>query len=319
MNVLISGSHGLIGGALTRHLTEKGHTVVPLVRPGTAEPGDGRLAGSSPTTFVAGASVPWDPAAGVMDLAALNRHAPYDAVVHLAGAGIGDRRWSPARRATILASRVEPTRLLARALAEMEPHPPVLVSASAVGFYGDGGDRELTEDDAVGQGFLADVCRNWEAATAAADHAMRVVHLRSGVVLSTRGGALAKQLPLFRLGLGGRLGTGKQYLSWITLDDELAVIDRVIADDRLRGPVNAVAPEPVTNAAFTAALAATLHRPAMLPVPALALGAALGRDLAAELLLAGQRVRPLRLEEVGHEFAHAHVADALDEVLNPST
>jgi uncharacterized protein (TIGR01777 family) len=318
MNVLISGSHGLIGGALTRRLSDEGHTVVPLVRPPDREPGKGHLAGSPSEPFAARPSVPWDPATGALDLAALDRHAPYDAVVHLAGAGIGDRRWSRARRDTILASRVEPTRLLARTLAGMDPRPPVL-SASAVGFYGDGGERDLTEDDTVGQGFLADVCRQWEAATAAADDTMRVVHLRSGVVLSTRGGALARQLPLFRLGLGGRLGSGKQYLSWITLDDELAVIDRVITDDRLAGAVNAVAPEPVTNAAFTTALAAALHRPAMLPVPAVALGAALGRDLAAELLLAGQRVRPRRLEDAGHEFAHAHITDALDAVLTAGT
>jgi len=313
MRVLVSGSHGLIGGALTRRLSRNGHTVVPLVRPGSPRTDGAPSAGAQPA---ASPSVPWDPATGMVDRAVLLDQGPYDAVVHLAGAGIGDRRWSPSRRAEILDSRVGPTRLLAETLVGLDPRPPVLVSASAIGFYGDQGDRELTEDDGPGQGFLADVCRAWESATAPADDALRVVHLRTGVVLSTRGGALAKQLPLFRLGLGGRLGSGRQYLSWITLEDELAVIERLLTDDRLVGPVNAVAPGPVTNAAFTAALASALRRPALLPVPRQALAVALGRDMATELLVSGQRVLPSRLAQVGHSFAHSHIGDALDAVLS---
>ncbi|MHB8220555.1 MAG: TIGR01777 family oxidoreductase [Acidimicrobiales bacterium] len=327
MRVLVSGSHGLIGGALSRRLTGNGHTVVPLVRPGSPRPGSPRPGSPRPGSPRTGGapsagtqpgpqpSVSWDPTTGAVDLAALRDHGPYDAVVHLAGAGIGERRWTPSRRDEIMRSRVEPTRLLAETLAGSDPRPPVLVSASAIGFYGDRGDHELTEDDAGGQGFLADVCRAWESATAPADDALRVVHLRTGVVLSTQGGALAKQLPLFRLGIGGRLGSGKQYLSWITLEDELAVIERMLTDDRLVGPVNAVAPEPVTNSAFTAALASALHRPALLPVPRSALAAVLGRDMATELLVTGQRVLPSRLSEVGHTFAHSQITGALDAVL----
>lgn len=306
MNVLLSGSHGLIGSALATRLTAEGHDVVPLVR------STGTSAGGSQA-----AAVPWDPPQGTVDRDALHRHGPYDAVVHLAGAGIGDHRWNAARRQEILASRVGSTRLLATLAAHLDPVPGVLVSASAVGWYGDRGDELLTEESAPGRGFLADLCRAWEAAAAPASGAMRVVYLRTGIVLARQGGALAKQLPLFRLGLGGRLGNGRQHMSWITLDDEVSVIRRALDDDRLVGPVNATAPSPVTNAEFTRALGRALRRPAVLAVPRPVLAAALGREMAHELLLAGQRAVPARLTAAGHAFAHPDIDRALASVLAP--
>jgi len=235
----------------------------------------------------------------------------------MAGAGIGDHRWTDARRQEIMASRVGPTRLLAGIAAHLDPVPGVLVSASAIGYYGDRGDEILTEESAPGEGFLADVCRAWEDATAPAGDWMRVVHLRTGVVLSALGGALAKQLPLFRLGLGGRLGSGRQYTSWITLDDEVSAIRRALEDDRLTGPLNATAPNPVTNAELTRALGRALHRPTLLTVPRPALAVVLGGEMSRELLLGGQRVHPARLIALGHTFAHPDIDSALDAVLAP--
>jgi hypothetical protein len=305
VNVLLSGSHGLIGSALAVQLTAEGHGVVRLLRStGSGDPGVDEAV-----------TVPWDPRQGTVDRDALERHGPYDAVVHLAGAGIGDYRWNASRRQEILDSRVGPTRLLAAVTARLDPVPGVLVSASAIGYYGDRGDEVLTEDSAPGLGFLADVCRAWEEATAPAGDAMRVVHLRTGIVLARQGGALAKQLPLFRLGLGGRLGSGRQYMSWITLDDEVSAIRRAIDDDRLVGPVNAIAPSPVTNAGFSRALGRALRRPAVLTVPRPALTVALGSEMAHELLLASQRVLPTRLTAIGHTFTHPDIDRALVSVL----
>lgn len=301
MRVLLTGSHGLIGDALAGRLAADGHDVVRLVR--TAAHGGADAAA-------------WDPRRGTVDTDGVVALGPYDAVVHLAGAGIGDRRWTDARRREILESRVGPTRLVAGLVASLDPVPAVLVSASAVGYYGDRGDEELTEESGPGKGFLADVCRAWEGATAPAADVTRVAHVRTGIVLSARGGALAKQLGLFRLGLGGRLGHGGQYVSWITLDDEVAAIVRVIEDDRLAGPVNLTAPAPVTNAEFTRALARAVHRPAILAVPRPALAAALGSEMARELLLSSQRVLPARLAAAGHAFAHPDLEGALAAVLD---
>jgi len=299
VRVVVTGSSGLIGGALVRALRARGAEVTTLVRRPPAGPGEVR----------------WDPAAGSLDGAVLDGAV---AVVHLAGAGIGDRRWSTARRHELVTSRVASTSLLARTLAELERPPEVMVSASAVGYYGDRGDEELTEDSDPGPGFLADVCRQWEEATVAASEAgLRVVRLRSGVVLSADGGALARQLPLFRLGLGGRLGDGRQWLSWISLTDEVRAILHVLDERSLRGAVNATAPEPVTNRRFTAALGAALHRPAVLAVPGLALRLALGGDLASEMVLAGQRVLPARLLGAGFGFHHRTVDLALAAALAP--
>ncbi len=273
-----------------------------LVRPGGATPG----------------SVGWDPAEGRLDRRALAAAGPYDAVVHLAGAGIGEHRWTEARRREIRSSRVDATALVASALADLDPRPAVLVSASAVGFYGDRGDEVLDEQSPAGTGFLAGVCRAWEAAPGAAANAgIRVVTLRSGVVLATGGGALARQLPLFKLGLGGRLGSGRQYLSWITLADEVAVIRRAIDEESLSGPLNATTPGPVTNAEFTRTLGRVLRRPSVLWVPRPALEVAFGAGLARELLVGGQRVLPRALLAAGHRFEQPELEPALAALLTP--
>ena len=294
--MVVTGSHGLIGSALLPALERQGHVVRRLVR------GEAR-----------GADMAWDPAGGTLDVAGLEGT---DAVVNLAGAGIGDRRWSAGRKRLIRESRVAGTRLLAQSLARLEAVPKVMVSGSGVNVYGDRGDEALTEDSGPGQGFLAQVCREWEAATAPAEAAgVRVVHIRSGIVLSARGGALKKQLPLFRAGLGGRLGRGDQYVSWISIDDEVGAIAHALATESLRGPVNLTAPNPVTNAELTATLGRVLGRPAVLRVPGAALAAVLGRQLVAELLLASMRVLPSRLEASGYAFRHPQLEEALRAVL----
>jgi len=308
VRVLLSGSHGLIGRALHQRMDHEGHTVVALVR----SPVDAPFAGDSPQP----PQVAWQPAERLIDHEALGRLGPYDAVVHLAGAGIGDHRWTPDYRREILVSRTEPTRFLAATATSLDPAPRVLVSASAVGYYGDRGAEVLTEDSLAGEGFLADVCRQWEEATLPAEGAMRVAHLRSGVVLTARGGALAKQLPLFRLGAGGRLGNGRQYVSWISLDDEVSAILRIIDDDRLRGPVNATAPAPVTNAELTTAIARAVHRPAVLAIPKPALSLVMGGAMASQMLLSGQRVLPTRLTAAGFSFTHPDIATALAAALD---
>ncbi|HUZ09729.1 MAG TPA: TIGR01777 family oxidoreductase [Acidimicrobiales bacterium] len=307
MNVLMSGGHGLIGGALTRRLRDDGHRVVHLVRP------------TGPPASPAADAVAWDPPNGRVDHGALERSGPIDAAVNLAGAGIGDRRWTPARRRLITASRRDPTRLLAEVLANLAPKPSVLVSGSAIGIYGDRGDEPLTEESGAGSGFLADVCQAWESASGpASDAGIRVVRLRTGVVLAPVGGILARLLPPFRLGLGARLGTGRQYVSWVTLEDHVEVVVRALGDARLSGPLNATAPRPVTNAELTRALGRALGRPARLALPRPVLVAALGRDLADELLLASQRALPARLETLGHRFVHPDIDSALTSVLAAS-
>ena len=311
MRVLVAGSSGLIGTALVQHLTERGHSVTRLVRSvdGSGEkdaPADSRVG-----------NIEWEPAVGILDRDVLARAGPFDAAVNLAGAGIGDRRWSTARKQAILASRTAATRLLANSLAALSHPPSTLVNASAVGFYGDGGDRELTEHSSSGSGFLAAVCRAWEAATApASDAGIRTVVLRSGIVLTARGGALARQLPLFRLGVGGRLGRGSQYRSWITLRDEVRVILHCLEDSSLRGPVNATAPHPVTDAEFANVLGDALGRPALLAVPGFALRVALGNQMATELLLIGQRALPAALSTRAFPFSDEVIADALQWALS---
>jgi uncharacterized protein (TIGR01777 family) len=292
VKVAITGSHGFIGSALAAHLRAGGDTVIPVVR---ADAGPGEIS--------------WDPRAAQLDPEALRG---VDGIVHLAGAGIGDKRWTEARREELQASRVVSTELISRVAATLEPHPPVLLSGSAVGYYGDRGDEELTEASPPGTGFLADLCRRWEGATSAAEEAgIRVVHLRSGIVVGRGGGALARQLPLFRFGLGGRLGSGRQYLSWIALEDEVHAIAFALRTPGLRGAANLTAPTPVTSAAFAAALGAVVRRPAKLPVPAAALRLVMGADLADEMLLAGQRVLPAALVAQGFAFTHPTVDTAL--------
>lgn len=304
MKVLVSGAHGLIGSAAIEDLSNDGHAVVTLDRPTSS--------GSSTST----GSVKWDPAKGEINLDALGAEGPYDAVLHLAGAGIGDRRWTSSRKREIVDSRVRSTELLCESLERLDEKPSVLVSASAIGIYGDRGGEVLTEDSAPGTGFLADVCIKWEKASERAIRAgMRVVNLRSGIVLSSKGGALARQLPLFRLGLGGKLGNGHQYFSWITLADEIAIIRSALEDSRISGPMNAVAPGSVTNAAFTRELGKALHRPALFAVPKVALSVVFGPEMTAEMLLAGQHVEPAKLVSAGFRFRSPDLQQALESVL----
>jgi uncharacterized protein (TIGR01777 family) len=294
VQIAITGSTGLIGKALVRALRDEGLTVIRLVRrPATAED-----------------EIRWDPF-GEVDSASLEG---VDAVVHLAGAGIGDHRWTETYKREVRDSRVEGTRTLSRALARLDRRPAVFVSGSAVGFYGDTGDLAVDESAAAGEGFLAELCADWEAAAQpAVDAGIRVVHPRTGVVLSREGGLLAKTLPLFRFGLGGRLGSGRQWMSWISIADHVAAL-RFLINDGLQGPVNLTAPEPVTNAAFTAAVGRALHRPAPFIVPAPALRLALG-EFADEGALVSQRVLPDRLTKAGFTFSHPDIDTALADVL----
>jgi len=296
MNLLVSGAGGLVGRAVCDSLREGGHTVRAFVR--------------RPTTHED--EVFWDPAAGAVDE---ERLGAVDAVVHLAGEPVAAGRWTRARMDRIRDSRTVGTRILAEALGRMATPPRVLVCASAVGWYGDRADEVLTEDSTPGTGFLAEVCHAWEtAADPARTAGIRVVHLRIGVVLARDGGALARMVPPFRWGLGGRLGSGKQWMSWIALEDVVRIIEGSLADETLAGPVNVVAPEPVRNADFTRALARTLGRPALLPAPAFVLRLALG-GMADEALLASARVVPSRLQDAGFRFSEPELGLALGKVL----
>jgi uncharacterized protein (TIGR01777 family) len=296
MDVAVTGSSGFIGNALVDALTAAGHRPIRVVR-GSAK----------------GDEIAWDPDSGTIDASSLEG---IGGVVHLAGAGIGDHRWTAAYKQTIRRSRVDGTTLLARALASLTRRPSVLVSGSAVGYYGDRGDEVLDETSAPGTGFLSEVCAAWEAATApAAEAGVRVVTIRSGIVLSPHGGALKRQLPLFKLGLGGRLGTGKQWQSWITLDDEVGAILHLLAGT-IAGPVNVTAPHPVTNAEFTKTLAGVLHRPSVFPIPAFGPKLVLGSELADVLLYEGQRVLPKVLEDSGYTFVHPTLEEAFRLLLD---
>jgi uncharacterized protein len=309
MHLLVTGSSGLIGTALVEAATNRGDTVIRLVR---SDPSPRPGSGSSGVVDVA-----WDPDAGSVDTGALGAAGPIDGVVHLAGAGVGDKRWTTVRKRVILESRTRGTDLIARTLAALDPRPTVLVSASAVGYYGDRGDDALSEDATAGTGFLAEVAAAWEdAAAPAVEAGIRTVFLRTGIVLSSRGGVLAKQLPLFKFGVGGRIGTGRQYRSWITLDDEVAVILRCLDDASLSGPVNATAPTPATDARLAKALGAALHRPAILAVPSAALKVVLGSEMASDMILGGQRVLPTRLTDAGFTFSHTDLDEAVRSVVN---
>jgi uncharacterized protein (TIGR01777 family) len=301
MKIIVTGSTGLVGRALVRSLLADGHEVTRLVR-------GGAQGFSAPGTT----AVHWNPERGEIDAKELEGH---DAAVHLAGESIAEGRWDDEKKRRILESRVKGTRLMAGALAGLSAKPKVLVSASAVGFYGDRGDEVVREESASGVDFLSEVCREWEKATLEASQAgLRVVHLRIGVVLDSEGGALPKMLTPFKLGVGGRVGSGRQYMSWITLEDLVGVIRRAIEDETLRGAVNAVAPRPVTNAEFTKALGRVLGRPTIFPVPAFAARLAFG-EVADALLLSGSRVEPTRLQEAGFEFKHPEIEGALRSAL----
>jgi uncharacterized protein (TIGR01777 family) len=295
MRIAITGSSGLIGTALTARLRQIGHVSVPVVRrrPKANEIG-------------------WDPAGGRLDRAALTG---VDAVVNLTGAGLGDHRWTDDYKREIRESRVAATTLLATTLASMEGGPRILVSGSAVGYYGTSDETTFDETSPPGDDFLARVCADWEAATQpAADAGLRVVTIRTGVVLASEGGALAKLLPLFRFGLGGRFGNGRQWFSWITLDDHVGAVVHAL-ERTLHGPVNLTAPAPVRNAELTETLGRVLHRPTLLTVPRLGPATILGGDRADALLYTGQRVVPRVLEADGYRFAHPELEAALRAVL----
>jgi uncharacterized protein (TIGR01777 family) len=296
MDVAISGSSGLIGTALVAALTAAGHRPVRLVR---REP--------------SGDEIRWDPDGGTIDARSLEG---MGGVVHLAGAGIGDHRWTDDYKLEILRSRTKSTVLLCGTLAKLGNPPPVLVSGSAIGFYGDRGDEVLDETSPAGRGFLPEVCVAWEAATVAAEEAgIRVAHIRTGIVLSGQGGALRKQLPLFKVGAGGKLGSGRQWQSWISIDDEVGAILHLLTAD-VRGPANLTAPNPVRNAEFTTTLAGVLGRPSFLPIPSFGPKLLLGSELADSLLFAGQRVTPAVLDGSGYAFRHPTLEGALRAVLD---
>jgi uncharacterized protein len=289
MKIAMTGSSGLVGSALMPLLATSGHDIVRLQRPGG-----------------------WDPEQGSVNLSTLSG---VDALIHLAGESIAAGRWTAARKQRILDSRVKATRFISETISQLNPTPQVLVSASAIGYYGDRGSDVLSEDSPPGKGFLADVCRQWEAATESATRkGIRVVHLRIGIVLSPKGGALAKMLLPFKMGLGGRIGSGKQFWSWISLDDLCAAIVHCIQATGLHGPVNIVSPAPVTNAEFTKALGRALGRPTMFPIPAFAARAVFG-EMADPLLLASARVEPAKLTSSRFVFRHRELGSTLKSLL----
>ena len=295
MRIIISGASGLIGKRLVEQLQQHGHDVVRLVR---------RVANTG--------EIMWDPKAGVLSASALEGA---DAVIHLSGAGIGDKRWTASYKREILESRTITTSLIANTIANMSRKPSVFLCGSAIGIYGPRGDEQLTEVSTNGTSFLADVCEQWEAAAKpASDAGVRTVLLRTGIVLTTKGGALKKQLPLFQLGLGGKFGNGKQWQSWISIDDEVGAIEHLLTAN-VSGAVNLTAPNPVTNAEFTSTLARVVKRPAFLPIPPFAPKAILGGELADALLFTGQRVIPAALNASGYQFVHPTLEVALRALL----
>ncbi len=291
MKIAITGASGLIGSALVPHLRAQDHEVLRLVRRPASAPDE----------------VTWDPKAGTVDLAGLEGT---DAVVHLAGAGVGDHRWTDDYKRQILDSRVDGTRTIVDAISQLKVKPKVLVSGSAIGWYGETGDRRVDETDPAGTGFLADVVRAWEATADPAEQVgIRVVHARTGLVVAKEGGAWARMFPLFKLGLGGKLGSGRQYWSWISLRDEVRALDYLLTNESISGPVNLTAPNPATNAEVTAAMGQVLGRPTLLPAPAFALKAVLG-EFSTEVL-GSARVMPAVLERTGFVWHDPTIANAI--------
>jgi len=295
MRIAITGASGLIGSALNRRLEASGHETVALVR-GGSRPG-----------------IRWDPKGGTVDS---ERLGGVDAIVHLAGENVGGGRWTEDRKRRIHDSREQGTRTLVKGIEAASPRPKVLVSASAIGFYGDRGDARLDESAEPGDGFLAGVCEVWEReAQKAAELGLRVVRVRIGVVLASEGGALAKMKLPFQMGLGGRIGDGRQFMSWVHLEDVVSVFERALEDESMQGAYNAVAPEPVRNARFTKALGKALHRPTVIPVPKFAVKAMLGSDGADEMLLASTRAVPKRLEQTDFTWRFGDLDAALADVV----
>jgi hypothetical protein len=289
--IAVTGASGLIGSALVGYLKSQGHTVQRLVR----------------RPAVSAEEITWDPTAGTVDMEAL---AGVDAVIHLAGAGVSDKRWTKKYKSEILNSRLLGTTTIAKAVAIVKPQ--VFISASAIGWYGESGNRAVVESDRVGDDFLAAVCREWESAADLAGD-VRTVKLRTGLVLDPTGGALGKMLPIFRFGLGGKLSNGKQWWSWITLHDQIRAI-AFLLESKISGPVNLTSPNPVTNSEFTAGLARAMHRPALFPVPALALKIVLG-GFSSEVL-GSKKVMPQALTEAGFTFDYPHISSALEKLVD---
>jgi uncharacterized protein (TIGR01777 family) len=297
MKVLISGAGGLVGTASADALRMDGHTVGQFVRPGgTARAGDVR----------------WDPASGTVDLAAMEGA---DTVICLSGASVGEGRWTAERKNVLRSSRVDLTRVLVDSLGRLKKKPRVFVAASAIGYYGNRGDEILTEASTAGNDFIAQLARDWETETIRAEAVgIRTVILRFAVILSAKGGALARMVLPFKLGAGGRLGSGQQWMSWVGLEDVVEIVRAAISHEQMRGPVNVAAPGPVQNVEFTRVLARVLHRPAIFPAPAFALRIALG-EMADALLLASQRVIPEKLRAAGYKFRYENLEGALREIL----
>ena len=297
MKIAVTGSTGFIGSALVPFLTTQGQTVRRLVRPQSRD-----------NATTPGERSTWDPGSGTLDVSALEG---CDAVVHLAGDNVGNDRWTDEKKRRMRASRLDSTKLLCSRMAQMQTPPRVFLCASAIGFYGDRGDQTLTEESERGTGFLADLCADWEAAAQeAAKLGTRVINLRIGVVLSPRGGALQKMLLPFQMGAGGPIGTGKQQFSWISMDDLIAALLHCLMTESISGPVNGVAPNPVTNAQYTSALAHVLQRPAFIPMPAFAARMAFG-EFADECLLASSKILPKKLESSGYQFRFGEIEAAL--------
>jgi uncharacterized protein len=303
MKILITGSTGLVGSALVQDLQRAGHTVCRLVRPETATEARGNAQGFD---------MNWNPSASELGGAAVGA----DAVVNLAGASVASGRWTSERKQLLLVSRVESTRALVNALSRMAARPRVFISASGIGCYGSCGDKVLTEESPMGRDFLSELAQKWEAEASKAEGlGVRVVRARFGVILSRHGGALPRMIRPLRLGLGGRIGSGQQWMSWITLEDVVGILRFAVENGEVRGPVNVVSPQPLRNTEFTAVLAKALHRPAFCPAPAFALRLLLG-EMADALLLSSQRALPRQLEKFGYRFLHPNLPDALAAIFS---
>ncbi|MEQ1354452.1 MAG: TIGR01777 family oxidoreductase [Candidatus Acidiferrum sp.] len=302
MNILMTGATGLVGTALVKALVGEGHTIYRLLRPGKEKSGE---------AVERVVDVPWNSSDGEIG----GVIGGVDAAINLAGASIMSGRWTDKRKAVLRSSRVEITRGLVSAMAKMNPRPRVLVSASAVGYYGNRGDKVLTEKSEVGRGFLAELAREWEAEAIRAEAlGVRVVRTRFGIILAKEGGALPQMMAPLKFGLGGKLGSGRQWMSWVALDDVVAIMKRALVDDALSGAVNVVAPEAVRNDEFTAVLAKVMHRPAIFAAPAFVLRLAMG-EMADEALLASERATPQKLEQAKYQFIHSNLGEALQALL----